>query len=127
MFKVTKNPFSEEGYFTCNELRQYWSSAQAFDEYLEDKIILGPKQIESKETHVIWDHFQYKFMLCLSLYNYVEFFEYILGKVIRSFIDQHVIIIELRHIFGCVVDDDEKPIGVKAECEIFERVVKQVQ
>jgi len=32
-------------------------------------------------------------------------------------------IIEFRHIFGLVIDDYGKPIGVKRECEIFERVI----
>lgn len=48
-------------------------------------------------------------------------------KVIRSFIDQHVIVIELRHIFNCVVDDNGDAIGVEKECEIFNRVVSQIQ
>ena len=38
-----------------------------------------------------------------------------------------VTILELRHIFGMVIDDDGKPIGAEAELEIFERVQQKVQ
>jgi hypothetical protein len=126
--KVTKDPsWSEEGYVKCNSLRQYWSSPSDFDKYLEEKIILGPDQIASKETRQIWGDFQYKFSMCLSIYNYYEFFEYILGKVIRSFISQHVVIIEIRHIFKCVFDDKFEIIGIEREMEIFDRVVSQIK
>lgn len=38
-----------------------------------------------------------------------------------------VSVLELRHIFGMVIDDDGKPIGTKAELDIFERVQQKVQ
>jgi adenosine deaminase CECR1 len=59
--------------------------------------------------------------------NYYEFFEYFLSKILISFLEQHVQIIEFRHIFGCVIDDDANPIGVKKECEMIDRVVKTLQ
>lgn len=40
----------------------------------------------------------------------------------RSFVDQHVIIVELRHIFGCIENDDGTILTIKEEMEIFERV-----
>lgn len=123
LLKVTKNDLKEEGFVKCNQLRQYWSSPQEFDDYLEQQMLLGPKQIESHETHEIWKNFQYKFTLTLQLLNYYEFFEYNLMKICQSFIDQHVMVVELRHIFGCVVDDDGNPVGVEKECEIFKRVL----
>lgn len=61
------------------------------------------------------------------MYNYAEFFEKILFKVCKVFIKQMVSVLELRHIFGMVIDDDGKPVGTEAELEIFERVLQKVQ
>jgi len=72
-------------------------------------------------------NFQHKFTLTLQLLNYYEFFEYFLHKILHSFIEQHVMIVEFRHIFNCVIDDDGNPIGVKAELDIIEKVVKTLQ
>ena len=127
ILKVTKNKLEEEGFVKCNLLRQYWKSPADFDKYLEAKILLGPNQIDSKETHKIWMNFQYKFTLTMQLMNYYEFFEYFLSKILITFLEQHVVIIEFRHIFGCVIDDEGNPIGVKKECEMIERVVKTLQ
>lgn len=42
--------------------------------------------------------------------------------MLKSFIKQNVFVVELRHIFGMIIDDDGKPIGLEREMEIFERV-----
>lgn len=54
ILKVAKNGCDEEGYVKCNQLRQYWASPMEFDKYLEREMLLGPTQIESKETNQIW-------------------------------------------------------------------------
>ena len=56
------------------------------------------------------------------MYNYAKFFEEILYRTLKDCIKQVVTIVEIKHIFGGVFDDDKKPIGVKAEVEIFQRV-----
>lgn len=48
----------------------------------------------------------------IELYNNYEFFEKILYKVFKVFIKEMVFVLELRHIFGMVIDDNGKPIGV---------------
>lgn len=48
----------------------------------------------------------------VDLYNYAEFFEKILYKVFKVFIKEMVFVLELRHIFGMVIDDDGKPISL---------------
>jgi hypothetical protein len=63
----------------------------------------------------------------LDLYNYEEFFEKILLKVCKVFIKQMVSVLELRHIFGMIIDDDGKPITPDQEILIFERVLAKVQ
>ena len=35
--------------------------------------------------------------------------------------------VEYRHIFGMVIDDDGKPIGVDEEMNIFSRVLKKIK
>lgn len=60
-------------------------------------------------------------MTC-DLYNYYEFFERILFKVCKIFIKQNVFVLEMRHIFGMMIDDHGEKIGVAQEVAIFERV-----
>lgn len=61
------------------------------------------------------------------MYNYFEFFEKVLTKVLKTFIKQNVFVVELRHIFGMVINDEGKPIGVEEEIKIFQRVFAHVQ
>lgn len=63
----------------------------------------------------------------LDLYNYYEFIEKILAKVFKIFIKQQVFVVELRHIFGMIIDDDGKQLTVKQELDIFDRVLANVQ
>lgn len=117
-----KQPYTEPGYVPVNQLRQFWSSSTEFDKYLVNIINLGPETVGSQESHGVWKVFQRKFDLTFDLYNYAKFFEEILYRTLKDCIKQVVTIVEIKHIFGGVFDDDKKPIGVKAEVEIFERV-----
>ncbi len=72
-------------------------------------------------------NFQPKFMLTLELYNYHEFFERILFKVCKLFVKQMVTVLELRHVFGMIFDDEGKIIPVAEELAIYDRVLKKIQ
>ena len=61
------------------------------------------------------------------MYNYYEFFEKILFKVCKVFIKQMVSVLEIRHIFGFVIDDDGQPVALEEEINIFERVQQKMQ
>ena len=37
----------EQGYIKVNDLRKHWGNAEAFDEYLRQKILLNEEQIAS--------------------------------------------------------------------------------
>ena len=63
----------------------------------------------------------------IDLYNYYEFFEKIIAKVCIVFIKQNVFALELRHIFGMVIDDEGKQIPLEEEIEIFHRVFKKIK
>lgn len=102
-------------------MRKYWSNPIDFDDYIKEKILLSRKESCCIESHPIWLQFQPKFMMtygkhyyfyCIELYNNCEFFEKILYKVFKVFIKEMVFVLELRHIFGMVIDDEGKPIGV---------------
>lgn len=67
------------------------------------------------------------FISYLDLYNYAEFFEKILFKVFKVFIKEMVFVLELRHIFGMVIDDDGAPIGLIEEIKIFQRVLDKIK
>ena len=88
-----------------NTLRQYWKDSKAFDNMLRSKIELKPTPEENTD-HAVWGGFQYKFTLTNHLYNYAPFFRRILYRVTRDFINEMVSIVEYKHIFGCLFDDD---------------------
>ncbi len=108
-------------------LRKHWSKAEVFDAYLREKILLSRKEGCCQESHPIWSAFQPKFMLTCDLINYYEFFERCLVKICKIFIKQSVFILELRHIFGMIIDDKGGKIGVSAEIDIFTRVQEKFQ
>lgn len=60
-------------------------------------------------------------MLTMELYNYADFFERILIKVCQGLIDQIVTVVEWKHIFGMIFDEDG-PISLERELDIFIRV-----
>lgn len=122
LFKVSKKGIKEEGYQKTTTLRQYWANALDFDSYLKEKILLSRKEGCCQESHPIWMQFQPKFMLTLELYNYHEFFEKILFKVCKLFLKQMVTVLELRHVFGMMIDDDGNKLTVAQEMAIYHRV-----
>lgn len=90
---------------------------------LKNKILLKPT---CPEDHGIWRDFQPKFMLTNQLYNYAVFFERILFKVSKSYIKELVTVVEYRHIFGFLFDEDG-PISLEREVNIFYSVQKMLQ
>ena len=81
----------------------------------------------AREDNKIWQGFQFKFQLTFQLYNYKPFFERILYKVSREFISEMVTVVEYRHIFGCVFDDDGNPISLAEELAIFQDCLTKIQ
>jgi hypothetical protein len=118
LFYTNKNGCTLPGYLKMNTLRQYAQDARVFDKGVRDNILLRPT---CPEDHGIWKSFQPKFMLTNHLYNYASFFERILFKVSKSYIKEIVTVVEYRHIFGFLFDE-EGPISLEREIEIFYRV-----
>ena len=108
-----------------NTLRQYWKDSRSFDQMLRSKMLLTPKP-EEREDKAIWNGFQYKFQLTFQLYNYYDFFKRILYRVTRDFMNENVMIIEYRHIFGCLFDDDGNTLSLDDELAIFHEVVRTI-
>lgn len=73
----------------------------------------------AREDHAIWKDFQFKFQLTFQLYNYKSFFERILYRVTRDFMNEGVAVVEYRHILGCLFDDDGAKIPLAEELAIF--------
>lgn len=44
----------EDGFIKCTDMRNFWSSPEAYDEKLKNYIRLTPEEISSKESHIIW-------------------------------------------------------------------------
>ena len=90
-----------------------------FDKYLRDIMILDVKAAEPQNK---WESFQTKFFLTDALYNFKHFFEKILYNVTRAYLREMCTIIEYKHIFGMVFDDQGNMISLEEELGIFKRV-----
>jgi len=64
--------------------------------------------------------------MTFELYNYAQFFELILEHVCRQMADQCITVIEWKHIFGCLFDEDGT-LDLERELAIFERVQKKLK
>jgi len=122
-FFVSRKGCKLDGYMKVNTLRQYASNAEGFDNHLKELIKLTP---ERKEDHAIWKGFQYKFDLTFQLYNYADFFEKILYRSTKDYIKEMVTVVEYRHIFGCLFDDEGRTLSLKEELAIFDKVQKVI-
>ena len=125
-FHVSEKGCNMEGYIKVNTLRQYWKNAAEFDKFLRGKMALRPPS-NIKEDHAIWKDFQHKFAITFKLYNYKPFFERILYTVSRDFVREMCTVIEYRHIFGCVFDDDGNVIPLEEEIQIFKDCEQKIQ
>jgi hypothetical protein len=65
-------------------------------------------------------------MLTNHLYNYAAFFERIMYRVSKDYVKEMVTIVEYRHIFGFLFDENG-PLTVEQELEIFHRVEKNIR
>lgn len=63
-------------------------------------------------------------MLTFQLVNYIHFFEKILQRVTQRYIDEMIAVVEYRHIFGCLHDEDG-PVSLEREMAIFTKVYAQ--
>jgi hypothetical protein len=63
MFKAFPNEEPDKGYELINTLRTKSGDVAKFDEGLKQKILLENKAVLSGESNVVWDHFEYKFIL----------------------------------------------------------------
>lgn len=82
--------------------------------------------VQTQEHHVIWKEFQPKFMMTSELYNHAENFEDIIEDACKGMVEQKVSIVEWKHIFGMVHDEDGI-ISLEKEIAIFTRVQKKIQ
>ena len=126
LFKVSANhEFAEPGYIQVVKLRNYWHDAQKFDDWIKNKMSLRPAH-NHREDHKIWEDFQYKFSLTFELYSYKHFFEKILYRSMKDYLKEQCTIVEIRHIFGCLFDDNG-PISLEDELKLFEDMQKNIQ
>ena len=101
-----------------NTLRQYWKNADEFDNYLRERLQLKVGS-NTREDHAIWQVFEPKFGLSFELYYYHEFFSRILYRVTRDFMNEMVTVVEFRHSFGQVFDDNRNLLTLEQELALF--------
>jgi adenosine deaminase CECR1 len=117
----------EDGYVQCNILRENWPKEETFDEFIKKKILLTEEDISSRNSNIIWENFQHKFTLTFELYNYHEFFREILTHILINSINEKVYIVELKHIFGCLIDDDHNFLDFEHEIKIFLECIEEAK
>jgi len=126
LFKVSANKdFNLPGYLPVTELRNYWKDAKVFDDWLKHKMSLRPAH-NHREDHKIWESFQYKFSLTFELYSYEHFFKKILYRSMKDYIKEQSTIVEIRHIFGCLFND-QGPVSLEDELKLFEDLQRNIQ
>lgn len=81
MFKVSKTGSPGAGFINCNEMRNFKPTAEEFDNYLKNQILLTKEEMSSQESQLVWELFQNKFLLTNDLYNYAPFFERVIMRV----------------------------------------------
>lgn len=70
----------------------------------------------------------YSYFLCYTeLQNYYEFYEKVLMKTFKALIKQQIYVVELRHIFCRLLDENEQFLSLEQELIIFLRVVSLIQ
>ncbi len=60
------------------------------------------------------------------MYNYADFFERIIYRSCKNYIKEFVTIVEYRHIFGCLHDENGS-VSIDRELDIFYRTEKLIQ
>lgn len=92
---------------------------------LKDRMSLRPHHTH-REDHKIWEDFQFKFSLTFELYCYKRFFYKIMYRCFKEYIRENSSIVEIRHIFGCLFDDNG-PVSLEDEIKMFQDMVKNIQ
>lgn len=130
-FKVApQGPPEGQGFINCAQMREYSESDEKCDEYFRNKILLTHKETDTNESETIWQKFQFKFIATDDLYNYKPFFTRIVRHVFETCVAENVFLVELKHIFGFVFeeqhfDTERKTIPVAEELEIFHSVLQE--
>ena len=129
MFKVFPRGESqkEDGYVCCNVMRQCRKSAEEYDEFLKNEILLTEKQTKGNASRDIWKHFEHKFTKVGELGKYHKFFKILLTQTVQSCIKQNVYVVELRHISGLLLDDDRNHLGLLDELKIIQEVIDETK
>ena len=115
------------GFDSCNSLRKNWKLEGTFDEYLVEKLLLGAQEIASKESHKIWDGFQFKFALNDAVIHYHKFYREALLAYYRQAVSEGVSIIEIRHASGILFDDNHQFLNFTQEFDLYQSVINEIK
>lgn len=118
---------NEPGFVKCNDLRTSWALNGTFDEYLVNKLLLQPDEIASRESHKIWEGFQFKFMLNDAVIHYYKFYREALMAYYKQAVSEGVSIVEIRHASGLIFDDDHNFLDFKEEFELYKSVIEDIR
>jgi len=101
------------------------SDVAHFDRELKEKLILTEKDLHTKESSVIWCNFQYRFIMANDLYNYRDFFKKCFYQSMKIFAEQNLLIVEYRHIFGMLFDENNTFLTIEEEVAVIQEVYHQ--
>ena len=69
----------------------------------------------------------YQLFYNVDLGKYYKFFKLLLKEVLQQCVSQNVFVVELRHIFGMLFDDDRNLIGLEKELELIQEIVNDIK
>lgn len=115
------------GFERCNDIRQKWDLEGTFDDFLVTKLLLGAEEIASRESHKIWDGFQFKFALNDAIIHYHKFYRDALLAYYRRAVSEGVSIIEIRHASGLLFDDNHNFLNFTQELDLYQSVINEIR
>lgn len=107
-----------EGYHQLTKLRESMGDLEV-DRMLLDLMKLTRKDLQSGESMVIWDEFQYKFTMTGDLFNLRKNFKKNITRVFQECVEDGIDHAELRHATNLVFDENHQPISCEEEFTII--------
>ncbi len=127
LFKVAPKGLHEDGFLRCTDMRKWSKNPDEFDLKIKNLIEMQEHECMSNESHDIWKHFQHRFTLINDIGKYQEFFKKIIHEVLSKCAKQNIFVVELRHMFGMLFDEERKPVPVEEELRIIQEIVDHIK
>mmetsp|Transcript_35900 Transcript_35900/g.40827 ORF Transcript_35900/g.40827 Transcript_35900/m.40827 type:complete len:472 (-) Transcript_35900:124-1539(-) len=117
---VCRKSVRPEGYIKMSEFKATFDTEEKFNAHMINLFELDAATADSGDSKAIWNKFDSIFGRIFGFFNYVENYKKILRRQFQACLDDNIYRVELRHGFGLLFDDEDKPIDNDAEIKIFQ-------